>query len=330
MTLITDKMDIAACIAELLYLRDTVILPGVGAFEGSYKAAVVDAVQGAVHAPSKKLRFNPHLRLNDGALADLISKNFQWPLAKAQSELDAYCSRLRQALEKREIVEIAGVGRLYIDLEGEYKFLPGQQNFYTPSFGLPEVKFNPVKRQAVQAPVVETTPALPKRPPRRLNINYRSPVFWVLALAVAILAISLFFLLRNLNAPVTGGIVEAPNSSTTQTQVDPEDEDPQQDEDNNFVTGALGEIVDTEGATRGPGVREAVVIIGSFQDEANAELQIQTIFTDGYEAYSDKKDGATRVGIRLGVESDSDMREQLRAIQARYNKKAWVFYPDEK
>ncbi|MBK6621715.1 MAG: hypothetical protein IPG32_12865 [Saprospirales bacterium] len=54
MTLITDKMDIAACIAELLYLRDTVILPGVGAFEGSYKAAVVDAVQGAVHAPFEK------------------------------------------------------------------------------------------------------------------------------------------------------------------------------------------------------------------------------------------------------------------------------------
>ena len=189
------------------------------------------------------------------------------------------------------------------------------------------MRFNPVKRQAFQAPVAETPP--PARKPKPRILNLRSPILWVLTLAVAILGISIFFLMRNLNAPISSGINQTANSSSAVSQADPDDEDPQQDEDNNYVTGSLGEIVDTEGPTRAPGVREAIVIIGSFKDDANAEIQIQTLFSDGYEAYTDKKDGATRVGIRLGVESETALREQLLAIQSRYNKKAWIFYPDE-
>jgi len=327
MTQTTEKMDIASCIAELLFTSDTVILPGVGGLESSYKAAVVDALQGLVHPPSKKLRFNPNLKLNDGALVGLVAKKNQWPLDKARAEVEAFCAGLSQSLDKREIVEIPGVGRLYIDLEGEYKFLPGQQNFLTESFGLPEVKFNPAKRLPVQ-PVTQGSAPVPG-PKRVSRINFNSPVFLVLAFAVIILVVSVFFLLRNLNAPIAGGPAPLP-IQTDPAEAGPDEDDPADDEDNSFVTGTLGEIVDTESPTSLPGVREAIVIIGVFKDDANAELLIQTVFSDGYEAYSDKKGGATRVGIRLGVESDTALQEQLRAIQARYNKKAWVFYPDEK
>ncbi|MBK7410197.1 MAG: hypothetical protein IPJ40_20360 [Saprospirales bacterium] len=102
MAQIIEKTDIASCISELLHLQDTVILPGLGALEGSYKAAVVDPVQGVVHPPSKKLRFNANLKLNDGTLVDLIAKNNHWPLSRAQEELDTYVVRMRQSLEKRK------------------------------------------------------------------------------------------------------------------------------------------------------------------------------------------------------------------------------------
>ena len=326
----TNKTDIPACISELLHLQDTVILPGLGAFEGSYHAAVVDSVQGVVHPPSKKLRFNPNLKLNDGTLVDLIAKNNEWPLTKAQSELDNYVSRLKQALEKREIVEIPGLARLYIDFEGQYKLLQGPQNFHAPSFGLPEVKFNPVKRKPIQAPVPEA--AAVKRPtslPLWKKINWRSPVLWVLSLAVLILIISVVFLVRNIEHIPNSGISLQPSPVTVPGPGnDFDDEEPELDEDNAFVTGNLGELVDTEGATRVPGLKEAIVIIGSFKDDTNAGKQIQAIFSDGYEAYSDQPNGVTRVGIRLGYETEDQLQEQLKVIQARYNKKAWVFNPE--
>lgn len=325
-----NKTDIPACIGELLHLQDTVILPGLGAFEGTYKAAVVDSVQGVVHPPSRKLRFNPNLKLNDGTLVDLIARNNNWSLSKAQAELDAYVSRLQQALEKREIVEIPGVARLYIDFEGQYKLMQGPENFHTPSFGLPEVKFNPVKRKPVQATAPDPIAAIRPGPlPFWKKINWRSPVLWLLSLAVLILIVSIAFLAGNMNRIPNSGIALSPSPvTTTDPQNEFDDEEPELDEDNAFVTGNLGELVDTEGATRVPGLKEAIVIIGSFKDDSNAEKQIQAIFSDGYEAYSDQPNGVTRVGIRLGYETEDQLQEQLKVIQARYNKKAWVFTPE--
>jgi len=327
----TNKIDIASCISELLRLQDTVILPGLGALEGTYKAAVVDPVQGVVHPPSKSLRFNAHLKLNDGALVDLVAKNHQLSLAQAQELLEAYVARLRQALEKREIVDIPGVGRLYLDFEGHYKFMQGPENFHTPSFGLPKVQYHPVKHKVAPTPVPVEPVSVEESPPSFWEkINWRSPVLWILSLAVLILFVSVFFIVSNLNrTPSVGNSVQTPSTPSTEASEEFADEDLDLDEEGDFETGKLGEIVDTEGATRAPGIEEAVVIIGAFRDEINAEKQIQTIFSDGYEAYTDQKDGATRVGIRLGYESEDQLQSQLLVIQARYNKKAWVFYPEE-
>ncbi|MBK7410198.1 MAG: hypothetical protein IPJ40_20365 [Saprospirales bacterium] len=232
---------------------------------------------------------------------------------------------------KKEIVEIAGVGRLYLDFEGQYKFMPGPQNFHTPSFGLPEVQFNPIKRQPAQAQVQEAPPivARPSSVPFWKKINWQSPVLWVLSLAVLVLFVSIYYLVGVLNSPViSGGAVRPVPGSSIDTATDFDDEEPELDEDNAFVTGSLGELVDTEGATRIPGIKEAIVIIGSFKDDVNAEKQIQTLFSDGYEAYTDKLGGATRVGIRLGVESAEELQEKLKVIQSRYNKRRGCLHPN--
>lgn len=330
MAFTTEKIDIASCIANLLYLHDTVILPGLGAFEGAYTAATVDAVQGVVHPPSKKLRFNPHLRIDDGMLVHEIVSQYQYSNEQARSEVEAYAARLRQSLDKREIVEIAGVGRLYIDFEGAYKFLPAPQNFNAEAFGLPDVRFDPVKRKPAPAPVArqeapKTVPAVQKP----IDLKQYAPYAWIIALAAVILSVSLFFIIRQIRSyPESGMMMQPPPAAPATPASDMEDDEPELDEDNAFVTGSLGELVDTEAPTRPPGVKEAVAIIGTFGEDANAEKQIQALFIDGYEAYTDKVGGATRVGVRLGYESEEDLDSQLKVIQSRYNKKAWLFFPD--
>jgi hypothetical protein len=330
MAFTTEKIDIASCIANLLYLHDTVILPGLGAFEGAYTAASIDAVQGVVHPPSKKLRFNPHLRIDDGLLVHEIVSQYQYSNEQARAEVEAYASRLRQSLDKREIVEIAGVGRLYIDFEGGYKFLPAPQNFNAGAFGLPDVRFDPVKRKPATVPVAQQE--APKAAPavrKPIDLKQYAPYAWIIALAAVILSVSLFFIIRQIRSyPESGVMMELPPAAPTTPAGDMEDDEPEVDEDNAFVTGSLGELVDTEAPTRPPGVKEAVAIIGTFGEDANAEKQIQALFIDGYEAYTDKQGGATRVGVRLAYETEAELDTQLKVIQSRYNKKAWLFFPN--
>jgi hypothetical protein len=326
----TEKIDIASCIAELLHLHDRVVLPGVGALEGSYKPAAVDQIQGKIAPPSKKLSFNPLVKLSDGALTNLIAQKTGWSLTKSQIALDEYLAGVQQSLAKREIVEIAGVGRLYLDFEGQYKFIAGPQNFNGDSFGLPELRFNPLKRQHAAVPASGKL-LKPAKPTPAKGFDLRSPVVWILSIAILALAFSLFFLFREMLSPPAAEAVRPP--VTTQPGAPPiagedEDEDPGQDEDYAFVQGALGELVDTEAPTRAPGVREAVVIIGTFKDDSNAARQIQTLFSDGYEGYSDKHEGVTRVGIRLPFSEEAELQRQLQTIRNKYNPKAWVFYPD--
>ena len=330
----TDPFDIASCIADLLYLRDTVILPGLGAFEGVYKAAAVDAVQGVVHPPGKKLSFNPNLKVDDGVLVREIAEKQSWTDGKARRELEAYIARLRQSLDKREIIDIAGVGRLYVDFKGEYVFLPLPQHFSAASYGLPDVQFNPLKRRPVAgaSAVPASEPRIrPAQPSFWSRFKPDTSVFWLSALALLILAISIVLIVSRLepgNGPAL--IIQPPPPIAVSPGDDmSDDEAPELDEDNAFVTGSLGELVDTEAPTRPPGVLEAVAIIGAFCNEKNAEKQIQTLFMDGYEAYSDQKDGTTRVGIRLAYESEAELQEKLAVIQTRYNPKAWVFYPED-
>ena len=65
---------------------------------------------------------------------------------QATEAVTEYVDSLKAALDRREIIEIPSVGRIYRDYEKQLKFMPEGTNFEASSFGLPDVKFTPVER----------------------------------------------------------------------------------------------------------------------------------------------------------------------------------------
>ncbi len=73
-----------------------------------------------------------------------------------------------------------------------------------------------------------------------------------------------------------------------------------------------------------PGLQEGVIIIGSFSSEKNAERLIQRLYEDGYDAYSDRRSGRTRVGIRFAYKGEAELMDYLEQMKNKYNVDAWI------
>ncbi|MCB0640371.1 MAG: SPOR domain-containing protein, partial [Phaeodactylibacter sp.] len=341
------QLDIASCISDLLYEYESVIIPGFGAFVSSNKPAVIDHVQGKLSPPSKKLSFNKNILVNDGILLHHVQEKYGLNQEEAQGAIDAFTEQIRTQLDNREMVDFPKVGRLYKDFENSYKFLQASTNFNTASYGLPEIQFFPViKREertsvspkpAIDIPKAATAKAAPrKQKPDKKAQNMgawlQTSMPWVILLSIVIIALSIYFIQKDFGLTTLD-----PNDRTipvnrinTRPAAD-EVEDPEEDEidyaedavPTPSVTPAQPETapeeeMDTEEPTLPPNTKEAIVIIGAFGDEKNAEKLIQDIYKAGYDAYSDKNKGNTRVGVQFAYTSDKQFNERLADVRKRF------------
>lgn len=141
-------------IQELLYEHNSVIIPALGGFVTSYKPASIDHVQGVIFPPSKDLKFNRYLTINDGVFIQHLCNRKGWTKEEAEQAIAIWVRDLKNSLERKEMIEFPNVGRLYLDFEGAFQFLPDNTNYNKTSYGLPTVGFYPVTRNR-QAPSTE-------------------------------------------------------------------------------------------------------------------------------------------------------------------------------
>ena len=134
------EINVGENIAEVLYERDTVTLPGLGAFATNYKVARLDRAAGKWLPPAKELQFDKDQSNNDGVLVRYIKEKHNLSYADAQDVVVEYVDDLKEAIEKEEIVALPNVGRIYKDYTKNLVFLPDKENFAKATFGLPPVQ----------------------------------------------------------------------------------------------------------------------------------------------------------------------------------------------
>lgn len=168
----TTSIDIEKIISDLLHNNDCVIVPGFGGFVTVYKPATILPKQNVMLPPSREIGFNKKLINNDGLLANEIAhKNgltFEKSLAEIQNRVAFYQSELSRV--KR--LEISNIGVLYIDKDGNYRFLPDEsKNFLKKSFGLNkiyldkiETKKNTFQEETKIIPLSKNTDSVEKKP----------------------------------------------------------------------------------------------------------------------------------------------------------------------
>ncbi len=348
-------------IQELLYEHNSVIIPSFGGFTAGYKPASIDHVQGVIFPPSKDLKFNRYLTINDGVLVQHICETKGWTREESEQAIKDWVEEMKASLERREMLEFPSVGRLYLDYEGNFQFLQDNTNYNRTSFGLPTVGFYPVTRNRQVATKVNSEPResiaildLGGAPSRSKVISgwFQRNVPYIVAASFLILA-GTFFIIESDKSASQAGLTPfikktvADNRVNTKPQYEDteiaslyaedmiddsatETEEVNVDEPKKQAYEPIIEEddIDTEGATTAPNQEEGIVIIGSFGSKKNVDRLVKRIYSKGYEPFTEKSGKLTRVGVRFGYASLTQVINKKDDVASDFKVKAWVMQPE--
>lgn len=152
------QIDVPAHIEKLLFLHDSLVVPGFGGFTATAAPAKADYTGGSVIPPSKILLFSENLAVDDGRLVQDIANAHQIPTEEARRVVTEFVEQIQGLLNQREIVTLPNIGRLYKNYMQKIQFLPVANNFNAASYGLPPLQFSPIARSRE---VTEPAPAPP-------------------------------------------------------------------------------------------------------------------------------------------------------------------------
>lgn len=342
-------IDVSACIAELLYEHDSVIIPDFGGIVGVYQEAQIDHVQGVLHPPSTVLRFNENLVINDGVLISYIRNKYRLTLEEAREVVKTHVEGLNKKLSQKEILIFPKVGRLYRDYEDELRFLQDNTNYNTNAFGLPDIQFFPILRDKAtalrEAPVPSAstpTPTFNNRPKWLTTLANQELVPIAAGFLILIIAVSILFSSQQSNLqsdyqakPVADRIYNQKpvkeRASILEDLIAPKQEEVQKVVPKKKKEVAIETIdeeyeteLDTEASTLAPQERVCIVITGAFGKKSSIQKRLNQIIDLGFAPYQDKKGKLTRVGIQFAYETEADIERNMKILHRKIEKKAWI------
>lgn len=353
------QQELSKYLAELLHHHERLSVPGLGTFELEHAPALIDQVQGQVSAPAKHIRFNDNLVMDDGVLVDFIQGKLGWSLTQTKRWVESQVAEVKATLDRREIVELAGVGRFFRNFENQLQFVAENSNFNLDSFGL-----QPVGGQIVPRAQTEKIPAIQKKappppPPNPASVPgddlldwLKTNLNWLLAILLLLVLVAVFlFYPRSPEASVYDEeIAELPqerlNASPSKTPEDETAPPPTTDagEDENSTEPATTpeenlreeerpvevppSAPDTEAPTLSPEEHSAVIAVGLFGDPDNVQRLLERLSKSGYAPISRPEGENTRVGVSVRFTEERELRSVLREIKDKYTSSAYIMMRD--
>ena len=337
------NIDITPYIKELLFENNSLVIPNFGALTLTYSPSTIDHVQGLLNPPSKSINFDKNLVVNDGKLVNIIQEKHQVSTLEANQQITKFVNIMKDQLDRREMVNIANVGRLYKDFENNIQFIPDSTNFNKEAFGLPTVNFYPILRDKVTADtIVPSGSANAHQYTKKKSFfqwfkDYSTENSWLpISLITALFLVVAGFGMNKMGLFDTTSVADKKvNESPAETSANQETslaiDVPEEEEDNDaedfaedeaMATTEDEDVVDTESSTLSPNQRIAVVSVGIFGNKANAQKRIEQVYDYGYDAlpnkYIKKGKELTQVGIQFAFETENEFEETLRHIKKRF------------
>ncbi len=326
------EIDVGTHIAEVLFEKDNVSIPGLGAFETHYQEAVSDQVQGKVLPPTKELKFKYKSSGNDGFLIKYIKEKHTLSYSDAQKVVSEYVSDIKNSIDEKEIVVFPNIGRLYKDFEEELQFLPDKENFNKSTFGLPAIDLlPPIRESVVKEPVDE-----PKITEEAITGNisnwFERNVISIAAITLTLVAFAVYYvyfqddirpnserIIIN-ESPSRNSIVEDGNQKKTVEA--PEIGFNQVEEKASGDTKESGEPAPTpyesiEKNIPKPKPYTALISVGEFSLSIDADRMAVTLKKEGFKPITHKVGKNTRVL----VEMEYDKEEEIETIITNLKRK---------
>lgn len=163
-------MKITQYLSELLFQRDSVILPGFGEFRTTDKPAE-KTPSGKIMPPAKHISFNSSIKANDYVLAKYISEKEELSILKGNEKITEFVDQILASLEKDRKLFLPALGSFLYDENKILVFEPDYDiNYKTDSFGLtptpddlPDKPVKPVSSKENKKPEKPEKPEKPKK-----------------------------------------------------------------------------------------------------------------------------------------------------------------------
>ncbi|MEL7118106.1 MAG: HU family DNA-binding protein [Bacteroidota bacterium] len=335
-------IEVENYIADLLFENKSISIPGLGSIISEYKEAKIDPIQGKISPPAKELKFNKNMVLNDGVLVNRIKESTGLSLSEAKNLVNDYVEQVKMALDRKEIVVIPKIGKLYKDYDDNFQFLPEQTNFNVESYGLPDVEFRPIVRtqEEVKQSGVAAAVKDPSVPTQEEKINssvanwFQKNLALIASLTAILIIIAIITMVYDLNPSTEAASNEAENATSPRINESPSRNAAENENTAGFdsldADEQISMIEEEEDVSpvEEPTImnqRTCVIVIGLFGDPQNVQRLVERIYKAGYEPYTEKKGKLTRVGVQFAYEESSEIDKKLADVRTKFEKGAVVF-----
>lgn len=149
-------ITIAEAISDLLFLRDTVVVPGLGAFVKKPVSAKVNPVANHFAMPTSSIVFDPNLREDNDLIVNYLSEKNDIPEEEARKMLAVFVSDGFALMKSGKKLELKDLGALYYDWANDLVFVQDPEvNYNSDAFGLCDFTLEPVLRDKTKDEIKE-------------------------------------------------------------------------------------------------------------------------------------------------------------------------------
>lgn len=252
----TMAVQIEQYIKDLLFRNDLVIIPGLGAFVGSYKPVSINNETDILLPPSKEITFNSQIKNNDRLLSGYLSQTEGLSSFDASKKVEEFREKIQYSLEKGEEVIFEGLGTLKLQDDGNILFSPSfSTNFLLDSYGLSPVGFHPEgannNKKEKKAP--------PQKPKKEKGKN-----IWLLFFFIPVIVLAIFIYLNIYN---NGQAVPPQNKKPEVTE-------------SNTPEATQGQIAGIDSSKTGSIVTDSITVAGNEPIQEAKPLQDTVITPD--------------------------------------------------
>ncbi len=295
-------MQLSLYISDLLFEHDCVTVPGFGSFLANYKSAHYDLSQEKFSPPFKQISFNSQIKDNDGTLAKYVSKKLEITFDEAVKEI--HQTVLSWSIKvKTETIILKNLGEIYFSSDNKMVFVPDNSvNHLIDSFGLSPIFVRQIKDKSSSNIV-----SLEKKKP--LKSFYKTAAVWTLLIIG--LGAALYVNQRNNFLEKQIALEEEYRNQTIEE-----------------VQKAVFNFGELPPLTINVKVKKKkyYIIAGAFRINQNAKNLVSNLKRKGYDAtilgLNDK--GLSPVSFSSFTNRKKAV-VQLRIIQKKENKDAWIF-----
>lgn len=307
-------MKIENHISALLYRYQCVTVPGFGAFLTEIQSAQLHSDSNTFFPPKKVVSFNPHLKNNDGLLANHVSLQEKISYDQAVSFIQNEVATWIDQLQRKEVLTLKNIGSISVNSEWNWVFEPlSAVNYLADSFGLTNVVSPAVKREVFKAQIEELEEKAPIvfTPERKKNYSFlKYAAVLVMAFGVGGAAYKVQYdqQISQENLMVEKAVQEKVQHKLQEATF--------------FIENPLPAVtLNIKENAKKP----YHVVAGSFRNQANADKIFNELKTLGYEPIRLEQNQFGLYPVLYGsFSSYTEAQNKMKEIQKAHNKEAWV------